>query len=445
MERITYRITLDTHRNGIQRTLQGFETADKVSRRIAINLTAGGDTYELPMDHIVAVMYVTTPNAKEPSINECTIDDHTVIYDALPIVEEGVVEMQLKLIDTDINGAKRVIASPRFSVEVTESGTNDDGAEQTTTFTALENAIAVAHEAYNSRIVRVEVDPDCTFRVNYADGTVYESDALYEAVFNGNTLLSESWAKGGTGVRAGEDTDNSMYYSNVSRSASEEVGNVAEEAMELLDEAKKHSLYTAFQVSFESGNLAYISTAYDFNVNEENGDLEVLSGEDYNPEGAIGDAVDRFVEQKSAELTDTVEEALSIAKGRNKAHVFDTTEDMNTWLSNADNKCVCGVGDNLYIVALDVPDWWVAEVLEEAEADTGFYYKIAQLETQKADLTEITNGIEENADAITALGNSFEDAMKVVPKSTTVKKIELVTALPESGVEGTLYFTYEEA
>ena len=105
MERITYRITLDAHKNGIQRTLQGFETANNMSRRIAVNLVAGSDTYEIPLDHVVAMVYVTTPNATEPSINECIIEDNTIIYDVLPIVEEGITEMQIKLITVDANGA----------------------------------------------------------------------------------------------------------------------------------------------------------------------------------------------------------------------------------------------------------------------------------------------------------------------------------------------------
>ena len=95
---------------------------------------------------------------------------------------------------------------------------------------------------------------------------------------------------------------------------------------------------------------------------------------------------------------DTVQEAIdetsAIAKGKNRARVFSTTEDMNTWLSDAANKGTALVGDNLYIVALDVPDWWISEVLEEADVDTGFYYKIAQLETQKVDLTTIETDID---------------------------------------------------
>lgn len=94
----------------------------------------------------------------------------------------------------------------------------------------------------------------------------------------------------------------------------------------------------------------------------------------------------------------TVQEALdtvsSITKGKNRARVFNTTEDMNAWLSDEANKGVAIVGDNLYIVELDVPDWWISEVLEEADAESGFYYKIAQLETQKVDLTTIEADID---------------------------------------------------
>lgn len=178
MEKITYRKTLDVHKNGIQFTLQGFETADKLSRRIEINLTASGDTYELPLEGVVALMYITTPNSEEPSIEECTIKDNTVVYDVLPIVEEGITEMQLKLIGTNYDGARAVLVSPRFAVEVTKSNAEDESAEQTTTFTALENAVAKANAIYNARLTKVEFDDLCIFRAYYADGTVYETDAV---------------------------------------------------------------------------------------------------------------------------------------------------------------------------------------------------------------------------------------------------------------------------
>ena len=80
MERITYRITLDAHKNGIQRTLQGFETADNMARRISVNIMSKGDTYEIPSNNVTALIYVTTPDATEPSINEYIIYDFGTFY-----------------------------------------------------------------------------------------------------------------------------------------------------------------------------------------------------------------------------------------------------------------------------------------------------------------------------------------------------------------------------
>ena len=100
MELITYRKTLDVHKNGIQFMLQGFETADNMSRVIEISLMASGDAIDFPLERMVAMMYVTTPSATEPSINKCIIKDNKVVYEVLPIVEEGITTMQLKLIET---------------------------------------------------------------------------------------------------------------------------------------------------------------------------------------------------------------------------------------------------------------------------------------------------------------------------------------------------------
>lgn len=306
MERIVYRKTLDAHKNGIQFTLQGFETADNMARQIEISLMASGDTIDLPLEQLVAIMYVTTPNATEPSINECVIKDNKIIYDVLPIVEEGITEMQLKLIETSPEGAKSVLATPRFAVEVIASNVDDEGAMQTTTYTALENAIAMAKSVYDSRVVSVEIDSDCTFRVVYADGTTYESEVLKELYLKGESLLSQSYARGGTGLRTGEDTDNSMYYSNVSRSASAEATKSSEEAIELLEETKLHGIYTAFSIDFESGEVKYISPSYKFNVNKESGELEAI-GKAYTPEETIELVVTEWLSKTSASLDERLE------------------------------------------------------------------------------------------------------------------------------------------
>lgn len=134
------------------------------------------------------------------------------------------------------------------------------------------------------------------------------------------------------------------------------------------------------------------------------------------------------------ELESGVETATNIAKGRNRAHVFTTTEAMKTCLSNADNIGKYQVGDNLYIVEVDVPDWWVSEVLDKADAETGYYYKIAQLETQKVDLTEI----EEDIDALNEnLGKrqlqTFTDISQI-GGSTANTVTELLEMMPAHSV-----------
>lgn len=316
MERITYRITLDAHKSGIQKTLQGFETSDKVARRIAVNLTSGGDTYEIPPDHVVAMVYITTPNSEEQSINECTIEGNTIVYDVLPIYEEGISEMQIKLIKTGSDGARNVLAYPRFAVEVTKSGADDENAEHTATFTALENAIAQARSVYESRLIRVIVEDDCTFKVEYADGTIYENYSFRDALFNGNALMSESWAKGETGAREGENTDNSKYYSSVSKSYAKNISKYAEEMRELVDEAQMYSAYTVFNVDFETGELLYVSKNHTFDIDEETGELMASSGEEFMPnvEKIISSQVNEWLDIHPEATTSVQDESLTYKK-----------------------------------------------------------------------------------------------------------------------------------
>lgn len=297
MERITYRKTLDVHKTGIQFTLQGFETADKMARTIEINLMANGDTVDLPTEKMVATMYVKTPSALV-SVNECTIRDNTIVCDVLPIVEAGITEMQLKLIETSPVGATSVLATPKFAVEVSESGTNEDGATQTATFTALENALAQAKGVYDSRITRIVLSPDCIFTVHYADGTIYTSDALKDLVVIGESLMSKSFARGGTGVRDGEDSDNSMYYSNVSKSAALNSNQASDRAEALLTEVKKHGVYTAFTTNFESGELEYESPMYTFEIDNNTGEL-LVNGISYSIDNNIKELVRQVLEEQN--------------------------------------------------------------------------------------------------------------------------------------------------
>lgn len=303
MERITYRKTLDVHKNGVQFLLQGFQTADNMSRVVEVSLMASGDAIDFPLERIVAVMYVTTPGASEPSINECTIKDNKVVYEVLPIVEEGITTMQLKLIETSPEGAKSVLASPEFAVEVTKSNINDEGEIQKTTFTAIEDFIAKADAAYGSRLKGIELTSDCMFRATYYDGTLYETDVLQKLFLNGNVLLSESYAHGGTGVRSGEDTDNSKYYSNVSKSEALNAKDIMENSQEILDEVRLHGVYTAFHVDFETGEVEYVSPSFDFDINPETGELNAIA-RDYSFQGTVYDMVEDWLVANGVALSE---------------------------------------------------------------------------------------------------------------------------------------------
>lgn len=106
----------------------------------------------------------------------------------------------------------------------------------------------------------------------------------------------------------------------------------------------------------------------------------------------------------------TVQEAIdtvaSISKGKNRARVFATTDDMNAWLADEANKGKAIIGDNIYILALDVPDWWISEVFEEPN-ENGRYYEVAHLETQKVDLATIESALATNSANIDTINTNL--------------------------------------
>ena len=83
---------------------------------------------------------------------------------------------------------------------------------------------------------------------------------------------------------------------------------------------------------------------------------------------------------------ETANQAKSIAEGKVRAVVFDTVAAMTTALKAA-AKTDYKIGDNFLIEETGVPDYWVSGILETNTGTYG-YYTIAELETQKVDLTD---------------------------------------------------------
>lgn len=102
------------------------------------------------------------------------------------------------------------------------------------------------------------------------------------------------------------------------------------------------------------------------------------------------------------DVSDTADEALTVARGRNRALCFFTKQELDSWLNgefqreDGKTKADLQVGDNLYIVEVGVPDYWWDGT------------QIRPLETQKVDLSEYAEKdyVDEKVEQEIAIPNS---------------------------------------
>lgn len=80
-------------------------------------------------------------------------------------------------------------------------------------------------------------------------------------------------------------------------------------------------------------------------------------------------------------LGEAINTMTEIAQGKCKSYTFDTVDELDTWLTKAENTAVLNTGDVFLIRAVDVPDYWW-------DGDTNTKQI---LETTKVDLSAITN------------------------------------------------------
>lgn len=103
----------------------------------------------------------------------------------------------------------------------------------------------------------------------------------------------------------------------------------------------------------------------------------------------------QYVKASLKGLLNLAQKALSVAMGRNQARVFATVAALDTWLAVPENVEQLKVGDNFYITATDVPDYWWDGLQKQ------------KLETQKVDLTTYDQRIAANASAISQLNGNI--------------------------------------
>ena len=95
---------------------------------------------------------------------------------------------------------------------------------------------------------------------------------------------------------------------------------------------------------------------------------------------------------------ETADNALSIAKGRATAYIFETTAELDTKLQDTEFVSNLVKGDNLYIKAIDEPDYWWDGTEKQP------------LETEKPDLTNVVKGVQIGGTSIVG-----EDGVAEIP------------------------------
>lgn len=122
-----------------------------------------------------------------------------------------------------------------------------------------------------------------------------------------------------------------------------------------------------------------------------------------------------------SDIRQEIEEAKGIAEGRSRALVFNTTADLDDWLLIPGMKETLTTGDNLFIVALDEPDYWWSE--EEIK-----YYP---LETQKVDLTDYAKSDDLATVATTGSYNDLSNKPTIPTKTSDLTNDSgFLTSLP---------------
>ena len=195
---------------------------------------------------------------------------------------------------------------------------------------------------------------DVTFQlqISKSDGSIYKYDAFVMTVKDAID----------TDAPMPEEYPTWMQQANIKLAEIDEAITTANETVEEIITAKENGEFKG-----EKGDN-YVIT---------DDDIKTISS------NAVSE-VEQYIQPQINEIKETSERAETIAKGRATGYVFNTIEDLNLWLQNAENTNKLVLGDNLYIRAVGVPDYWW----------DGFEKQV--LETQKVDLSEYVKSVELN-------------------------------------------------
>jgi hypothetical protein len=156
-----------------------------------------------------------------------------------------------------------------------------------------------------------------------------------------------------------------------------------------------------------------------------------------------GGAIDAYTKDQTDAKFATKTEVANIeliAKGRATGYVFDTLDDMNAWLADESNVLNLVLGDNLYIRATDVPDYWwdgnAPQQLETQKVDLSDYASKEELNEKQDVLTSGTNIKTVNGESILGEGNIEIQGggIKGIARNTTSSSGWVKFAPDENGI-----------
>ena len=238
-----------------------------------------------------AVAY-TIPTGTEVRVDGIKPDKHGFSYDATwsgntvtvttteqMTVLNGDIPCELRLIKNDDN-----IGTLNFILAVEKSPIDGDTDISDTDIPAIielateqmERAEAAADNAHDSEVnAKASEDAAALSETNAGNSATAAHDselaaAASESNADGYATLAESWAVGGTDTRTGEDTNNSFYFSEISRDKAQEAKADADRAEFYADFVTPHfiiannRLYMRDDAGVEftvANNRLYIRTA----------------------------------------------------------------------------------------------------------------------------------------------------------------------------------------
>lgn len=163
----------------------------------------------------------------------------------------------------------------------------------------------------------------------------------------------ETGSKGDTGEKG-----DAFTYEDFTNEQIEDLKKPAKDAAEIANNASQEAHNTVVQINDAMININSKLYNLESIVNQANAKAENANQNSSSTLNVAEDAKSK------------AQEAINIAKGRAKGYVFDTKNDLDIWLQNTINVNNLNIGDNLYIRAINQPDyWWDGENIQQLETE----------------------------------------------------------------------------